>query len=185
MGFGLGLPAIAFLVFAVYWFGYRDTWSIDHYAQITEQCDTVLSAIRRSDYEEARTAFTELDGFIGEHRITPESLHQQVEEVREAYAPIRKQYEQLRIQKEALEEARRNEQIAHEEALRKAQAARTKEYLKQRPSGYQGFTESELMRIHSKLVSEGYDYDEAILVTKDMLDYPDTRATVRHWLDNN
>ena len=55
-----GVPAALLLVFLVYWFGFRDTWELDNYMRIVQQCDTVERAIAASDDAAAAEEYAEL-----------------------------------------------------------------------------------------------------------------------------
>jgi hypothetical protein len=64
LGFGLGLPAIACLIVATYWFGYRDTWETDNFTQIITRCDAVHVSVRKGDDDAAETVLVALNTFV-------------------------------------------------------------------------------------------------------------------------
>ena len=157
-------------------------WEIDNYLQIIERCEAVQLAIRQSDDATASHAYAELNHFIGNRTIERESLAIRVGEVRKAIIPVNERFEQSQREREAQERTARRQARAKRRQLQ-TQEVRTTD--RQSNTGYKGFTESELKIIYEDLRSKGYSSEDAILTTKAMLDYPDTRAAVRQKLDGN
>jgi len=187
---------VLLLGFLLYMFVIRDTWEKDNCSQIAQRCEAVLLAIEQSDDDAAAQAYAELNRFIGERTIEREWLAKRLDEVRRASVLADQRIEQARRKREARElverqqreaeaRAERQRRIAEERVERQERKEREAAATRQSEKKYKGFTEAELQRVYEKLKRKGYSAEEAILTVKAMLDYPDTKAKLRKWLDNN
>lgn len=182
LGLGLGIPAVVLITFLVFWFGIRDTWETDNYQQIVELCEKVMDATHQADDKTAEQAYGDLTALIEDRPIENDSLANKVESVQSAMEPVLDRLEQTRREQKArqLAEKKRRE--------RQNNAQQPSDVLAPSPFAggtYKGFSEYELNRLYERLQSAGYSSEEAILTVRDMLKYPDTRATARQWLRNN
>ena len=123
LGLGLGIPAIVFLVFVTYWFGYRDTWEIDHYTEIMDSCKTVHVFVQQGNDAAAEQVYTALNDLVGDRTIINADLVSSIGLARKCYAPTGERLEKLRQEQEALELA----EIQRSEALLEAQSQHEKE----------------------------------------------------------
>ena len=116
LGYWLGIPAILFLLFIIYWFGFHDSWEIDNYSQIDKRCKAVLAAIQQSNDDAAEQAYTDLNIFIGERTFEHNWIAQRVDEVHQAYVPVNIRIKQARLEREARELAeKQREDLARAE----------------------------------------------------------------------
>ncbi len=169
--FGLGIPAVFFLSFLIYWFGVRDTWENDNYLRITEQCQTVDAAIAGKDDDAASQAYAELNNLLGDRTIQRQSLSLRIQKVRTAYLPVQKRLDEFRLEREARErlenarierEARDPVASLREEALRRLDALNRNPYER----GYSLEIRREAAR--RTLVQRGYSPSEAQLTVDAM-----------------
>jgi transcription initiation factor TFIIIB Brf1 subunit/transcription initiation factor TFIIB len=172
IGLVICVSLILYRSLSPFWSSVHDTWENDNFALITEQCNVTLRATQGSDDNAAMDAYMELDSIVGGHVIESELLASRIDVVRRAIDPVRKRLEQNERVRLARLCADREQRIAEEEE-------------RQQAALYKGFTESELDRAYERLRQEGYSAEEAILSLKAILDYPDTTAVLRQWLDNN
>lgn len=126
LGFGVGIPAVVFLLFKVYWFGIRDNWETDNYSAVAERCDAVFYSIQQANDEAAAQAFADLKRFVGQHSIKDEWLANRVEEVNSAFATVAERIEQVRRKDAARELEKRQRREA--EAVAKRQQIRDENY---------------------------------------------------------
>ncbi len=123
LSIGLGVPALAFIVFLVYWFGFRDTWETDNFVLINDKCEAVLSAVRDGDDISAESAYLSLETLLGDREIERDSLIYSIKRARQAYVPVGDRLEILRKEREAALLAREREQKAREQAIENARLA--------------------------------------------------------------
>jgi transcription initiation factor TFIIIB Brf1 subunit/transcription initiation factor TFIIB len=167
IGFGLGIPALIFLVFITYWFGIRDTWEIDNYSEITARCEAVMQATRGSDDQAADQAYAELTAFIGDRSIESDSLAGKLASVNSAMAPVRERLEQARREREARDLAERNRREAQAEAQRRAQLAREAAQATSRPR------ERYYRDSHGAIISESEAEEKLWLIRRKIEDMPE------------
>ena len=96
LGFGLGVPALLFLMSLTYWFGIRDTWETDNYSAIATRCETVLRATRAADDQAASQAYKNLVIFLGNRTIESDQLTSKLKSVELAIDPINERLERER-----------------------------------------------------------------------------------------
>ena len=78
----------------------------------------------------------------------------------------------------------KREAIAEHEAITTRARTLNREAIHSPTPRYEGFTPSELDRVYRKLLRQGNSPEEAILTVRAMLDYPETKASMRRMLDN-
>lgn len=85
---GIGIPVLAFAVFLVYWFYFRDAWEIENYAIILEKVDNVQRAIAESNDGDAAQLYQEFLQLIGDRRIQDPFLYDRVQETMAAFVAV-------------------------------------------------------------------------------------------------
>jgi len=184
LGFGLGIPAICFLMFITYWFGFRGTWEINNFSQITDRCEAINRAVAKPDDAEATRAYNELFRFIGDHQIKHDFVADHIQAAQEAYAPVKTRIE-LKLEAEELAKRQRREVQAKQSQRHRQQARNAAAATPRSARMYKGFTESELERVYEALQRQGHSSEDAILTIEAMTEYPDTKDKMRRFLDDD
>ena len=171
-----GLPAALLLVFLAYWFGFRDTWELDNYTRIMQQCDAVERALAQSDDAAAAEAYAELNSVIGERTVKHRNLTARLAETRTAFTPVNARLEEAEREREAqrLAERRRAEALAHAKARSAmsdkcdvAPRARRTPYLT-RDEAIDAYADQQVER-HWRPMPGGNTREDAKRVTRDIL----------------